>query len=220
MSTKSPAREPGATAIDPAATRTAQKRYDRQAIFYDFRDAPMERFLFRRWRDRLWSLVPAGRVLEVGVGTGHNIPYYDAHHDVTALDLSPKMLRRAEGRRRRLGKQTGLALMDAQALAASDASFDAAVSTCVFCSVPDPVQGLSEMRRVLRPGGRAILLEHVRSRNPVLGWLMDRLNPLAVRMGGANINRDTVGNVERAGLRVVKVTDLRFGIFKLIEAER
>jgi len=220
MSIKPPASDPGLAGIDPAATRTAQKRYDRQAILYDFRDAPMERFLFRRWRQRLWSLVPTGRVLEVGVGTGHNIPYYGAQHDVTALDLSPKMLRRAEGRRRRLGKLTGLALMDAQAMALPDGSFDAAVSTCVFCSVPDPVQGLSEMRRVLRPGGRAILLEHVRSRKPVLGWLMDRLNPLAVRMSGANINRDTVGNVERAGLRVLKVTDLGFGIFKLIEAER
>ena len=103
---------------------------------------------------------------------------------------------------------------------ASIGSFDAAVSTCVFCSVPDPVQGLSEVRRVLRPGGRAILLEHVRSRNRFLGWLMDLLNPLVVRLSGANINRDTVGNVERAGLRVVRVTDLLFGIVKLIEAER
>jgi ubiquinone/menaquinone biosynthesis C-methylase UbiE len=217
---QAPAEDQVEKGTDSAATRTAQRRYDRQAAIYDLIDVPSERLFFRRWRERLWSLLPGGRVLEVGVGTGKNLPFHGARLDVTAVDLSPKMMRRAEGRRRRIGGRAALALMDAQVLALTDSSFDAVASTFVFCSVPDPVRSLSEVRRVLRPGGRAILLEHVRSRNRLVGWLMDRLNPLVVRLGGVNINRDTVGNVERASLRVLKVTDLRFGIFKLIEAER
>jgi len=107
--------------------------------------------------------------------------------------------------------------MDAQALAIADASFDVVVTTCVFCSVPDPVLGLREVRRVLRPGGRILLLEHVRSRLPLLGRCMDWLNPISVRLQGANINRDTVGNVQRAGLHIGQVDNLLLDIFKLVE---
>jgi SAM-dependent methyltransferase len=107
--------------------------------------------------------------------------------------------------------------MDAQALALAGGSFDVVVSTCVFCSVPDPVLGLQEVRRVLRPDGKIVLLEHVRSRLPVLGRLMDWLNPVSVRLQGANINRDTVGNVQKAGLSTRRVDNLFLDIVKLID---
>lgn len=205
------------------ATERARKRYDRGAATYDLREGVME-LLFRRWRRELWALVPPGRVLEIGVGTGKNIPYYPAGAEVTAIDFSPKMLERAERRARRHGARVSLHLMDAQALAFPDASFDAAVATYVFCSVPDPVLGLSEARRVLKPGGRLYLLEHVRSDCPVLGRAMDLVNPLFVRMTGANLNRRTVENVRRAGFTVVEETGLLpgpgRGIFKRIVAFR
>ena len=94
---------------------------------------------------------------------------------------------------------------------------DAVVTACVFCSVPDPVLGLQEVRRVLRPDGKIVLLEHVRSRLPILGRIMDWLNPVSVRLQGANINRDTVGNVEKAGLHVRGVNNLLLDIVKLID---
>ena len=98
----------------------------------------------------------------------------------------------------------------------ADGTFDTVVSTCVFCSVPDPVLGLREVRRVLRQEGSVHLMEHVRSRNPIMGKLMDLVNPVAVRLMGANINRDTVGNVEKAGFALKGVQSRGFGIFKLI----
>jgi ubiquinone/menaquinone biosynthesis C-methylase UbiE len=85
--------------------------------------------------------------------------------------------------------------MDVQALTFPDDDFDAAVATCVFCSVPDPVRGLQELARVVKPDRRILLLDHVRIDQPLIGAIMDGLNPLIVRMWGANINRRTTENV-------------------------
>ncbi len=209
---------PGDLALE---TERARRRYDRGAATYDLREGLME-LLFRRWRRELWGSVPAGRILEIGVGTGKNMPYYPAGAEIVAIDFSPKMLERAERRARRLGAPVSLHLMDAQALGFPDASFDAAVATFVFCSVPDPVLGLSEARRVLKPGGRLYLLEHVRSEAPLLGRAMDLVNPLFVRLTGANLNRRTVENVRRAGFSIVEERGLLpgpgRGIFKRIVA--
>ena len=200
-------------------TAVTKARYDRIAPIYDLMEWFTERTAFQDWRRRLWSRVPAGKVLEVGVGTGKNMPFYPPGAQVTAIDLSERMLQRAEQRARDLGLDVELRLMDAQRLDFPDATFDAAVATFVFCSVPDPVQGLRELRRVVRPGGDIWLLEHVRIDRPVIGLLMDLLNPVVVRVVGANINRRTVENVRRAGLEIVEVENLRGELVKLIHAK-
>lgn len=206
--------------VEDRATEQIRRIYDRGAWWYDIREWLPERLAFRRWRRELWSLVPLGSVLEVGVGTGKNFPHYREGHRVTAIDFSPKMLRKAEIVAEREGLPVALKLMDAQALESDDGSFDSVVSTFVFCSVPDPVLGLREARRVLKPGGRAYLLEHVLSQKRLLRWLMRRVNGISRAMNGANIDRDTVGNVERADLRVVEARDLWSDIVKLVVAEK
>jgi len=196
-----------------------QHRYDRQAAIYDLFETPTE-LAWRRWRPRLWGRIPPGsRVLEVGVGTGKNIRWHPPEVSITAVDFSPKMLARAVPRSRQHDPPPELALMDAQALGFASESFDVAVATCVFCSVPDPVRGLREVRRVLRPGGQLLLLEHVRSNLPVVGRVMDLCNPVALGLQGANINRNTVETVKRAGFHVLEVEDLFLDIVKLIVAE-
>lgn len=204
-------------AIDQQATDATRRRYDRIARVYD----RMERFSERRFapmRADLWRRVRGPRVLEVGVGTGKNMPSYPPGAGVTAVDLSPRMLDQARARAAHLGRAVDLREADAQALPFPDASFDTAVATFVFCSVPDPVLGLAEVRRVLVPGGQLLLLEHMLTGKPVLRTLMHLLNPLIVRVMGANIDRETVENVRRAGFAALQVEDRWLDIVKLIEA--
>jgi SAM-dependent methyltransferase len=151
------------------------------------------------------------------VGTGANLKHHPPQAQVTGIDLSPGMLSRARARAARLGKDTPLVEMDAQALSFPDGTFDTVAAIYVFCSVPEPVLGLREARRVLRPGGRLVLLEHVRLPG-LLGRVMDWLNPLAAVLMGSNINRNTVANVRKAGFEVENVYDYLWGLVKLIVA--
>jgi ubiquinone/menaquinone biosynthesis C-methylase UbiE len=204
---------------ETSSTEATRKRYDRVAPFYDFLEVAVERFRFASWRARLRDRILGGRVLEVGVGTGKNFPYYSSNVKVTAIDLSPRMLQRAYRRAQALGLEVEMLEMDAQNLAFPDQTFDTVFATFVFCSVPDPVLGLQELRRVCKPGGRLLLLEHMRPGSALLGRLFDLLNPMVVRMMGANINRRTMENINKAGWKVRVEEGLSSDIVRWIEAE-
>ena len=202
-----------------SATAITQARYQRISSIYDRMEGMMEK-RFRPWRDKTWQFVYGPRVLEVGVGTGKNIEFWPRNIRVTAIDITPGMLEIACQRARWSGRQDDdLFLADIQHLNLPSRIFNTVVATFVFCSVPDPIQGLREIGRVVRPDGHILLLEHVRIDHPVIGPLMDMLTPLIARFNGASINRRTVENVRAAGLRVDQVLDLdKLGMFKLIMA--
>ncbi len=205
--------------FDAAGSRATLCRCERRARRYDVSEALLERLTLGRWRRRLWSAVPPGRVLEIGVGK--NLPFHPRGARVVAADVSPAMLARARERAAAQGlPAVHLLLADAQRLPFRDGSFDTVVTSFVFCSVLDPVLGLEECRRVLAPGGSIGMLEHVLTRMPVLGRLMRWLNPLVVRWSGANIDRDTVGNVRAAGFTSIDQRDLLGDAVKLITAAR
>ena len=218
MTTNSKILEPAANYLASEATALTQARYQRISPIYDRIEALMEG-RFKPWRKKLWQAVRGPEVLEVGVGTGKNMDYWPLNLDITGIDLTPGMLDIARHRAWSLDWDVDLRLGDVQSLEFPSASFDTVVATFVFCSVPDPVQGLREIGRVVRPGGQILLLEHIRSDRPVMGPLMDILAPLIVRLYGANINRRTIDNSQLAGLQIQRVEDLdKMGIFKLIYA--
>jgi phosphatidylethanolamine/phosphatidyl-N-methylethanolamine N-methyltransferase len=195
-----------------------KKRYDRLAPFFDMIEAPMEGMVIRPLRQRLWSKVDGHHILELGVGTGKNFPFYPKDARITAVDFSPEMLRQATLAKIKQGVTVDLDLMDVQSLCYADNSFDTVVATFVFCSVPMPVKGLKELHRVCKPGGQILLLEHVISSNRILAFVMNLLNPLVLWLFGANINRNTVKNVQACPFSNVRVDEESSHIVKLIEA--
>ena len=197
------------------ATAQTRRRYDRLSRYYNLMEWAAERRAFQAWRRQVWSLVKGRQILEVGVGTGKNIPFYPEDAHVIAVDLSPCMLRHARTLADHTGAEVDLREMDVQRLAFPDNAFDSVVTTFVFCSVPDPVKGFEEIRRVLRPTGRGVFLEHVLSGMPVVRQAMRTLSPLVRPMMGANIDRRTRTNIEAAGLTVEAETDLWLDIVKL-----
>lgn len=207
------------TAINAKRTARARAIWDRNARFYDFMSALMEGKKARAWHARLWGKATGRRVLEVGVGTGRSFQFYPPGSSMTAIDLSPGMLAKARERARDTGVAVDLRQMDVQDLEFPAGSFDAVVASCTFCSVPDPVLGLKEIRRVLKPGGRLVLLEHMRHHNPVLGKLMDISNVFITRFMGPAINRRTLENIRKAGFDIESAEDLAMGgVLKLVVA--
>lgn len=181
-----------------------KRRYDRIARIYDFMEYPVEVMFFSGWRKELFSFV-SGKVLEVGIGTGKNLLYYPQGIKLTGIDISSRMLRKAKIRAAEMRYSLDLMVMDVEDMSFSDQSFDYVVSTFVFCSVPRPLRGLSEIKRVLKSDGCAIFLEHVRSENEFLGKIMDVLNPVIRSLIGPNINRRTVENIKKSGLKVLSI---------------
>jgi ubiquinone/menaquinone biosynthesis C-methylase UbiE len=191
------------------------RTYDRVARVYDWYEAPMDRLGGADRRRRVMGRA-RGRVLEVGIGTGLNLPHYPASVDLVGIDISGRMLERARRRAQGLGLRVRLEQADVEALPFADGSFDTVVASCVFCSVADPIQGLREVRRVLKPDGEVLLLEHVRPESPFFGLLFDLLSPVTRRLMGPELNRRTEANVEAAGLTITNVR--RNGIWREITA--
>ncbi len=201
-------------------TEYVKSKYDSISPYYDLYELPMEFLLFRRWRRVAISKLKGPAILEVGVGTGKNLPFYSNEFDVLATDVSRRMLAKSRERLRSLKQPQAkiqLREMDVQNLDLPDRSFNSTLATFVFCSVPEPVKGLRELRRVLKETGHAVLFEHMRPRG-ILGKIFDLLNPAVVRITGVNINRETVSNVHQAGFRIIEERTLLLGVFVLIVA--
>jgi ubiquinone/menaquinone biosynthesis C-methylase UbiE len=189
---------------------------EQRPVLYDAAMALLERTGLGRWREWLARGTAAGRVLDLGCGTGRNLPLFPHGVSVVGLDPCREMLAKA----RRRAPRAPLVCARAEALPFRDGTFDTVVSALVLCSVTDPVAALAEVRRVLRPGGRLRLLEHVRATGAA-AWLQDRLQPAWTWVtGGCRPNRDTEAEVERAGFVIDGATRRAQGDMRRLEARR
>lgn len=171
--------------------------YDRNAALYDKILSPVEKTL-SKWRRRLLKDAQ-GEILEIGIGTGKSLLDYPDGVSITGIDSSENMLRYARKRAKGYNHIEKLLIMDAENLIFDDNTFDTVVSSCVFCSVDNPVTAFKEIKRVCKNNGSIYLLEHVRSQKKILGKVMDILNPISFRLYGDNINRKTYNNLIEAG---------------------
>lgn len=152
----------------------------------------------------------------VAAGTGNDFEFLPPGRSIVALDISAKMLERAAEKAAAYEGTIDLRQMDVCQLELPDDSLDTVVTVHTFCSVPKPVAGLRELYRVLRPGGQILMFEHVRSRIGPLGVFLDLMTPLSRRFG-PDLNRDTVGNVQKAGFRIRREENVYLDIVKIIE---
>jgi ubiquinone/menaquinone biosynthesis C-methylase UbiE len=199
------------TILDEATRQkwdSAAKSFDRLSHGDDRRFAPVKRRLFAKMY---------GKSLMVAAGTGNDFKHFPPGLTIDALDISPKMLEMAAPRA--VGYPGTLTLKEADVcnLDYPDDTFDTVLTVCTFCSVPKPILGLSELRRVLKPGGQILMFEHMRSAVAQFGVLLDLMTPLS-RKFGPDLNRDTVGNVLKAGFKLRRVENVYLDIVRIIEA--
>ena len=149
----------------------------------------------------------SGRILEIGVGSGLNLPRYPAAvQRVTGLEPAPRLLEMAQRRAHETARPVDLIQGSAEAIPLADASVDTVVTTWTMCSIPDVGRALRDVRRVLKPEGRLLFVEHGRAPDKGVRWLQDRLTPAwRCLTGGCHLNRDITGMIEDAGFRIERL---------------
>jgi ubiquinone/menaquinone biosynthesis C-methylase UbiE len=197
------------------APTSTYERYQRIAPLYDLLDWPFERFRYRNIRPLLFAGL-SGRILDAGVGTGRNFPFYPAGSRVVGIDLSPAMLARAAARLADAATTVELRQMDVLEIDFPDRSFDAAIATFLFCVLPDEHQAaaLRELGRVVKPGGTIRMLEYTRPRGAVRRVAARMWEPWMRWAYGAGFDRRTEEHAAEAGLELV---DSRFVVDDLIK---
>ena len=186
-------------------TRATHRKYLRIARFYDLLDLPFEYGRYQRIRPAVFEPVAdADRLLDCGVGTGRNIPFYPAGARVTGIDLCDEMLIRARRRAYKLHRSITLLQADVLEMPFSDASFDAATATFLFCVLPEELQqpALLEIARVVRPGGLVVLVEYALSKKPLRRWMMRLWAPWVQFAYGASFERRTYDHLLAVGFNI------------------
>jgi len=197
-----------------------QEKWDRAARSFDLMSAygpewrwkPAKQELFARMR-------PDANILFLALGTGLDIPCFPPGRRITAIDISPKMVERAQKRIAAYDGEIDAQVMDVHEMTFPDEHFDQVFTSCTFCSVPNPVEGLRALRRVLKNGGELHMFEHTGSHVFPFSLMMKILSPLASRFG-PETDRDTVANVRAAGFRLTGVNHIFLDTVKTIHAIR
>jgi ubiquinone/menaquinone biosynthesis C-methylase UbiE len=195
------------------------ERYQRIAWAYDLLDLPFEYGRYRKIRPQMFDGL-SGRILDAGVGTGRNFPFYPPSSEVVGIDLSPAMLARAKRRQGAAAAPVQLRQMDVTRLEFPDGSFDAAVATFLFCTLPDELQvaAMRELKRVVKPGGIIRCLEYTRPSGGLRRTVTRLWEPWVYWAYGAGFDRQTERHAPEAGLQIVESRFVHDELIKLLGA--
>lgn len=195
-----------------------QEKWDRVSRTFDFMSRYGPELRWRPAKERLFANMRAdANILFVALGTGLDIPCFPPQRRVTAIDISPEMVARARGRLAAYDGEIDARVADVNELDYPDEHFDQIFTSCTFCSVPRPIAGLEELRRVLKTGGELYMFEHTGSRWFPFNAMMDLMTPLTSRVG-PDMNRPTDDNVRKAGFALRRVDNVFLDVVKTIEA--
>jgi SAM-dependent methyltransferase len=201
------------------ATESTRDYYDRSASSNDSSIRPFERVLLGD--GRAWAASRAGGdVLEIGIGTGRNLEFYPTSTRLVGVDISPSMLAIARRRAYELGRDVDLRPGDAESLGFADTWFDTVICTLVLCSVPNDRRALAEAARVLKPEGRLVLVEHVRSPNLPVRIAQQILHPLMLTLEHDHLLRDPVYHLPAHGLEIETCERMKWGIVERLVARK
>jgi ubiquinone/menaquinone biosynthesis C-methylase UbiE len=204
---------------DVGETERIRRLYDKEAPKFDRSMGRWDRTLFAGSRE--WVCAQAsGEVLEIAIGTARNLPFYPKNLRLTGVELSPAMIEVARQRAEELGREIDLGVGDAEALEFADESFDTVICTYSLCTIPDDGAAVREAKRVLRPGGKFILAEHVRSPVGIVRAIERLIEPLAIRFGGDHLTREPLEHLQAEGFTIETVERSRAGIVELVRARR
>ena len=202
-----------------AETERIRSLYEKDAPKYDRQMRMFERVLFSGGREWVCSQAQ-GDVLEIAIGTGRNLDHYPDKVRLTGIEYSPAMMEIARKRAKQLGREIDLRVGDAQALEFPDASFDTVACTLALCTIPDDRAAVSEVKRVLRPAGRFLLLEHVRSPVPTVRLGQRLLEPLMLRFEGDHLLREPLEHLRAEGFEIEQLQHSKLGIVQRIAARK
>ena len=199
---------------------STREKWDRASRSFDLMAAYGPEWRWKPAKQRVFEhMKPDAKILFLALGTGLDIGCFPAGRDITAIDISPKMVEKAE---KRVGNYPGTMtahVMDVHDMEFPDGSFDQAFTSCTFCSVPKPVEGLKALYRVLKPGGELHMFEHTGSRLFPFSAMMKLMSPMASRFG-PELDRDTVANVKAAGFKITGINHVFLDTVKTIHATR
>ena len=193
-----------------------QKKWDKAAKFFDFmnskgperRWAPYKRELFQHMQ---------GNILFLALGTGLDIQFFPKNLRITGIDISPLMLEAAKPRALAYEGDISCLQMDVHDMDFAENHFDQIFTSCTFCSVPNPVEGLKKLRHTLKPGGELYMFEHTGSDHFPVNFMLNMMSPLS-RAFGPEMNRDTLSNVKQAGFVIQEVNNIYLDVVKTIKA--
>ena len=197
-----------------------REKWDRASRSFDLMSAYGPEWRWKPAKKRLFEMMkPDAKILFLALGTGLDIACFPPGRDITAIDISPKMVEKARTRVASYDGTMRAEVMDVHEMSFPESSFDQVFTSCTFCSVPNPVEGLKSLYRVLKPGGELHMFEHTGSRLFPFNMMMHVMNPMSSKFG-PEIIRDTVANVRAAGFELTGVNHIFLDTVKTIHAKR